>query len=70
MKPIRDMATLILDSRSYSGMMVALKKILRLHEREINEILESPDSQAKETVEKFQSLIENVIQEGNFKRRS
>ena len=40
--------------------------ILGLHEREIDEILNTPETQGKEMVEKFQKLMKDVVQEGNF----
>ena len=42
--------------------------ILDLHEREIEEILNSPETHGKEIVEKFQSLMKNVVEEGDFKK--
>ena len=44
--------------------------ILSSYGREINEILNSPDTDAKGIVDKFQNLVKNVIEEGNFKRKS
>ena len=43
--------------------------ILGLHEREIDEILNTPETQGKEMVEKFQKLMKDVVQEGNFKKK-
>ena len=43
--------------------------ILSLHEQEIDAILNSPDIHGKEIVDKFQCLIKNTVQEGDFKKR-
>ena len=42
--------------------------ILRLHEQEIEAILNSPDTHGKEIVDNFQCLIKNAVHEGNFKK--
>ena len=42
--------------------------ILSSHEREIEEILNSPETQGKEMVEKFQKLMKDVVQEGNLRK--
>ena len=44
--------------------------ILRTHEQEIEMILNSPETHGKEIVDKFQNLMKNVVQEGNFKKKS
>ena len=44
--------------------------ILRTHEQEIEIILNSPETNGKEIVDKFQNLMKNVVQEGNFKKKS